>query len=96
MGMTENGGVKDEDGYGLQEPESVIADLFKALDDCEDPMVLRAAEIFFRPQRLTLHEGSLIAADEETISGTSGTPAFSQRAVACCQRSRNAFTRARY
>ena len=49
--------------------------LRNALDDCEDPMVLRAAEIFFRPQRLTLHEGSLIAADEETISGTSGTPA---------------------
>jgi hypothetical protein len=49
--------------------------LRNALDDCEDPMVLRAAEIFFRPQRVTLHEGSLIAADEETISGTSGTPA---------------------
>lgn len=49
--------------------------LRNALDDCEDPLVLRAAEIFFRPQRLTLHEGSLIAADEETISGTGGTPA---------------------
>jgi hypothetical protein len=30
---------------------------------------LRAAELFFRPQRLTLHEGSLIAADDETIAG---------------------------
>lgn len=49
--------------------------LRNALDECEDPMVLRAAEIFFRPQRVTLHEGSLIAADEETISGTGGTPA---------------------
>ena len=49
--------------------------LRNALDGCEDPLVLRAAEIFFRPQRLTLHEGSLIAADEETISGTGGTPA---------------------
>jgi hypothetical protein len=49
--------------------------LRSALDGCEDPMVLRAAEIFFRPQRLTLHEGSLIAADEETISGTGAMPA---------------------
>ena len=49
--------------------------LRNVLDGCEDPLVLRAAEIFFRPQRLTLHEGSLIAADEETISGTGATPA---------------------
>jgi hypothetical protein len=35
---------------------------------------VRAAELFFRPQRLTLHEGSLIAADDETISGATGTP----------------------
>src|SRR5688572_21786792 len=49
--------------------------LRNALDGCEDPYVLRAAELFFRPQRLTLHEGSLIAADEETISGTGATPA---------------------
>src|ERR1700694_1783403 len=34
------------------------------LDGCEDPFVLRAAELFFRPQRLTVHAGSLIAADE--------------------------------
>ena len=49
--------------------------LRNALDGCEDPYVLRAAELMFRPQRLTLHEGSLIAADEETISGTGATPA---------------------
>jgi len=48
--------------------------LRNALDGVEDPLVLRAAEIFFRPQRLTLHEGSLIAADEETIAGKSGKP----------------------
>ena len=36
--------------------------------------MLRAAELFFRPQRMTLHEGSLIAADEETIGGKSPTP----------------------
>ncbi len=49
--------------------------LRNALDGCEDPFVLRAAEMFFRPQRLTLHEGSLIAADEETVSGVGNTPA---------------------
>ena len=48
--------------------------LRNALDGCEDPYVLRAAELFFRSQRMTLHEGSLIAADEETIAGKSGTP----------------------
>ena len=48
--------------------------LRNALDDCDDPYVLRAAELFFRPQRMTLHEGSLIAADEETISGKSKSP----------------------
>jgi hypothetical protein len=49
--------------------------LRNALDGCEDAFVLRAAELFFRAQRMTLHEGSLIAADEEMISGVSGTPA---------------------
>jgi hypothetical protein len=48
--------------------------LRNALDGCDDPFVLRAAELFFRTQRMTLHEGSLIAADEEMISGVSGTP----------------------
>jgi hypothetical protein len=48
--------------------------LRNALDDCDDPYMLRAAELFFRPQRMTLHEGSLIAADEETIAGHSATP----------------------
>ena len=48
--------------------------LRNALDDCDDPFVLRAAELFFRPQRMTQHDGSLIAADEETVAGTSGTP----------------------
>ena len=49
--------------------------LRNALDRCDDPYVLRAAELFFRPQRMTLHEGSLIAADEEIIAGKSTTPA---------------------
>ena len=49
--------------------------LRNALDGCDDPYVLRAAELFFRPQRMTLHEGSLIAADEEVIAGKGDTPA---------------------
>lgn len=48
--------------------------LRNALHGCEDPFVLRAAELFFRPQRLALHDGALIAADEETIAGMGGAP----------------------
>jgi hypothetical protein len=48
--------------------------LRNVLDGCEDPFVLRAAELFFRPQRLTVHGGSLIAADEETVAGASAQP----------------------
>ena len=44
------------------------------LDGCDDAFVLRAAELFFRPQQLTLHEGSLVAADEETVSGIGQQP----------------------
>ena len=44
------------------------------LDGCEDAFVLRAAELFFRPQKLTLHNGSLVAADEETLSGLGDAP----------------------
>ena len=48
--------------------------LRNALDGAEDARVLRAAELFFRTQRVTLHEGSLIVADEETIGGVNTTP----------------------
>jgi hypothetical protein len=43
--------------------------LRNALDGCGDAFALRAAELFFRQQRLTSHDGSLIAADEETVAG---------------------------
>src|SRR5262249_4457424 len=49
--------------------------LRNALDGCDDPFVLRAAELLFRTQRMTVHDGSLLAADEELIAGTSGLPA---------------------
>ena len=48
--------------------------LRNVLDGCEDAFVLRAAELFFRPQKLTLHDGSLVAADEETVSGLGDKP----------------------
>jgi hypothetical protein len=48
--------------------------LRNALDGCSDPFVLRAAELFFRPQRLTTHEGALIGADEETLGATGAVP----------------------
>ena len=44
------------------------------LDDCDDVFVLRAAELLFRTQRLTSHQGSLVAADEEAIPGSSARP----------------------
>ncbi|TMK18147.1 MAG: hypothetical protein E6G75_08160 [Alphaproteobacteria bacterium] len=45
------------------------------LDGCDDVFMLRAAELFFRPQRLTVHDGSLIAADEENVAAGSPQPA---------------------
>lgn len=48
--------------------------LRNVLHGCEDPFVLRAAELFFRPQRLAIHDGALIAADEETIAGIGSAP----------------------
>jgi hypothetical protein len=44
------------------------------LDGCQDAFVLRAAEMFFRPQKLTVHDASLVAADEETVSGLGSKP----------------------
>jgi uncharacterized protein DUF6352 len=50
--------------------------LRNALDRSDDAYVLRAAELFFRPQRLTVHDGSLLAADQEYIdaSGAAASP----------------------
>jgi hypothetical protein len=43
--------------------------LRNALDGVTEPRVIRAAELFFRTQRVTLHEGSLLVADEEIVGG---------------------------
>src|SRR3974390_2023125 len=48
--------------------------LRNALDGCEDPFVLRAAELLFRPQRIVPHEGLLLLGDEEVIGGPGPTP----------------------
>jgi Family of unknown function (DUF6352) len=40
------------------------------LDGCDDAFIVRAAELFFRSQRLTTHEASLIAADEEIVEAS--------------------------
>jgi hypothetical protein len=38
-----------------------------ALDGCGDPFTLRAAELFWRPQRASLREGVLVLADAERV-----------------------------
>lgn len=51
--------------------------LRNALDGCDDPFVLRAAELFFRPQRILPHEQALLLGDEEVVGGLSPTPVLS-------------------
>jgi len=41
--------------------------LRNALEGCEDPYVLRAAELFYRSQLAALHDGTLLLADAEVI-----------------------------
>ncbi|WP_099865301.1 DUF6352 family protein [Pararhizobium haloflavum] len=38
-----------------------------ALEGCEDPFVLRAAELFYRPQRASVRDGALLMADAELV-----------------------------
>jgi Family of unknown function (DUF6352) len=45
------------------------------LDDCDDAFVQRAAEMFFRPQKLTLQEGAVLATDQEAAAGYADEPA---------------------
>ena len=52
----------------------VHAILRNALDEEDDAFVLRAAEMFFRPQRLTINDGALLLADEETVDGAKVDP----------------------
>lgn len=45
----------------------VHAILRNILDGCDDPLQLRAAEIFFREQKATVREGHVLLADAETV-----------------------------
>jgi hypothetical protein len=49
----------------LQQLAHVI--LRNVLDDCEDAFAVRAAELFYRTQRATHHEGTILLADAEII-----------------------------
>jgi Family of unknown function (DUF6352) len=56
---------------GIKFPHILVCQLVQAilrnaLDDCSDVFMLRASEMFFRPQRLVLQEASIVAVDEET------------------------------
>ncbi len=51
--------------------------LRNALDGCEDPYVLRAAELFFRPQRVSTHDGVLLLADAEVVDAMESSRAAS-------------------
>jgi hypothetical protein len=51
--------------------------LRNAMDGCQDPFVLRSAELFFRTQRIVTHEHLLLLGDEEVIGGPSPVPVLS-------------------
>jgi len=46
--------------------------LRNALEGCDDPYTLRAAELFYRSQLATVHEGALLLADAEIIEAQQG------------------------
>ena len=48
--------------------------LRNVLDQTDDPYLLRAAELLFRPQRLTVQDGSAIAADAEHVDTAATSP----------------------
>ena len=54
----------------------VHAILRNALDGCGDPLRLRAAELLFRSQKVTIEDGAIMLADEETIEMYAATGGF--------------------
>ncbi len=61
----------------LRFPHIFIGQLVQAilrnmLNNCEDVFVLRAAEMFFRPQKFNLQEGKVLATDLETVERHGG------------------------
>lgn len=69
------GGLQGMPGLFLNQLVHLI--LRNALDGCDDPFVLRAAELFFRPQRVSLHEGAVLLADAEVIEAREGAAPLS-------------------
>ena len=61
------GGVRGIPPLFLQQLVHVIAR--NAFQDCDDPLVVRAGECFYRPQRVTFHDKSVLLADHEAIEG---------------------------
>jgi hypothetical protein len=51
--------------------------LRNALDGCDDPFVLRAAELFFRSQRVSRLDGAVLLADSEVIEAREGSAPLS-------------------
>jgi hypothetical protein len=65
--------------HNIRFPQLLVGQLTQAilrnaLDDCDDVFVLRAAEMFFRPQKLLVQDGSLLAVDEETEASLGRQP----------------------
>ena len=54
----------------------VHAILRNLLDGCSDPLRLRAAELLFRSQKVTLEDGAVMLADEETVEMYASTGGF--------------------
>jgi hypothetical protein len=64
--------------HNLKFPYVLIGQLVQAvlrnvLDDCDDVFALRAAEMFFRPQKLTVQEGSVKTAIDEEMESLLGS-----------------------
>ena len=49
--------------------------LRNALEGCDDPYILRAAELFYRSQLAAVHDGTLLLADAEVDRGAAACPA---------------------
>ncbi len=57
--------------------------LRNALEGCEDPYVLRAGELFFRPQRVSFHDGAACSGRRRGDRGARGRRAASPRSSPC-------------
>lgn len=68
-------------GPGFPVPDLFVDQIVHALtrhvlEACDDPIQLRAAELFFRAQRISIQDGQIMAADEETVERFATTGGF--------------------